>query len=117
MLPNSLLFLAAVLERAGHQVQIFDGQVDRRQPADFAAFDPQLVGLSVLSGPNIAEAIEISQAFKEMNPNFKVVWGNVHPSVLPRQTLAEPVIDFLVIGPGEDTLLELVSHLEAAIPL
>jgi radical SAM superfamily enzyme YgiQ (UPF0313 family) len=120
--PNGVLYMAAVLEKAGHQVAVLDSNVDDRQPADFSAFQPDIVGFSVLTGPNIDDAIEQSLEFKRLFPDVKVVWGNVHASMLPQQTLAEPYIDFVVVGAGEYTLLELADHLEkgdddlAAIP-
>lgn len=110
--PNGILYIAAVLEKAGHQVQIYDINVDRRRPPDFASFNPGIIGFSVLSGPNIADAIAGSLEFKKIMPQAKIVWGNVHPSLLPAQTLAEPYIDYVAIGPGEYTLLELIRHLE-----
>lgn len=110
--PNGLLYMAAVLENAGHQVAVLDSNVDDRQPADFATFKPDIVGFSVLTGPNIADAIEQSLEFKKLFPDIKVVWGNVHASMLPQETLAEPYIDYVVIGAGEYTLLELADHLE-----
>ncbi|WP_347000858.1 radical SAM protein [Dehalogenimonas sp. THU2] len=117
VLPNSLLYIGAVLEKGGHQVQIWDQQVDDRQPADFLRdFDPQLVGFSVSVGGIIYEAIDQSREFKRINPDIKIVWGNVHPSMLTEQTLAEDYVDFVAIGPGEYTLLELAEHLEKSQP-
>ena len=42
---------------------------------------------------------------------------NVHPSLLPKQTLECPYIDIVVRGQGEDALLEVVRHLEARAPM
>ena len=42
--PNSLLYIAAVLEKVGHDVKIYDNQVDLREPKDFTEFNPHLVG-------------------------------------------------------------------------
>jgi len=114
--PNSLLYIAAVLEKAGHDVRIYDNQVDLREPKDFIAFAPQLVGFSVLSGPNIAEAIEQTKQFKSLLPRVKTIWGNVHPSVLPAQTLAEDFIDYLCVGAGEYMMVDLVKCLETGTP-
>ncbi|MGI2335573.1 MAG: B12-binding domain-containing radical SAM protein [Dehalogenimonas sp.] len=117
VLPNSLLYIAAVLENGGHKVIIWDQQVDARQPADFLnTFDPQLVGFSVSVGSIIYEAIEQSKEFKHLNSKINIAWGNVHPSVLTEQTLIEDYVDFAIIGPGEYTLLELVEHLEKGHP-
>ncbi|XUW99616.1 MAG: radical SAM protein [Dehalogenimonas sp.] len=117
VLPNSLLFIGAVLERGGHQVMIWDQQVDARKPQDlFNMFKPQLIGFSVSVGGIISEAIAQSIEFKRLGPSIKVVWGNVHPSMLPEQTLAEDYVDFVIIGSGEYTMLELVDQLEKGDP-
>lgn len=113
--PNGLLYIAAVLEKHGHQVQIYDNNIDLREPKDFIPFAPDIVGFSALTGPDIVQAIAQSIEFKKIMPRVKVVWGNVHPSTLPEQTIREPYIDYVVIGAGEYTLLELVQHLENGI--
>lgn len=114
--PNGLLFLAAVLEKASHKVQIYDGVVDQRKPADFLAFQPSLVGFSVLTTPNIPLAIAQAQEFRALLPEAKIVWGNVHPSLTPEETIRESYIDYVVIGAGEEPILKLVSHLEEGLP-
>jgi anaerobic magnesium-protoporphyrin IX monomethyl ester cyclase len=111
-LPNGLLSIASVLEQHGHQVQIYDSSVDNRQPTDFLNFDPELIGFSVITGPNLEASISLTREFKSNIPQAITVWGNVCPSVLPEQTLDEPSIDFVVIGAGEFTMLELVERLQ-----
>jgi anaerobic magnesium-protoporphyrin IX monomethyl ester cyclase len=114
--PNGILFLAAVLERAGHQVKVYDNVVDRRKPADFTDFNPELVGYSVLTGPDITQAIIQSKEFKTLYPKVKIVWGNVHPSCTPEQTMAEDFIDYIIIGAGETPMLQLINFLETGSP-
>ncbi|MCK5429023.1 MAG: cobalamin-dependent protein, partial [Anaerolineales bacterium] len=53
--PNGLLYLAAVLEKAGHQVQVYDGNIDSRNPEDFVAFKPSLIGFALVTSPNISD--------------------------------------------------------------
>jgi len=115
-LPNGILYIASFLERHGHQVKIYDGFVDERQPKDFVVFAPDVIGFSVITGPNLDGALAQSREFKTILPDAKVVWGNVHSSVMPHQTLAEGCIDFVVIGAGEYTLLELLEHLRIGTP-
>jgi len=43
--------------------------------------------------------------------NVPVVWGGIHPTMLPEQTLMNDFIDIIVIGEGEETLVELVRTL------
>ncbi len=116
LFPNGLLFLAAVLERSGHEVQILDSVVDQRRPVDFVAFNPSLIGFSVVTTPDILLAIAQSQAFRILLPEAKIVWGGVHPSLKPEETIQESYIDYVVIGAGEKSLNNLVSHMEKGIP-
>jgi|GEM_PF-901821 len=114
--PAGILSMAAVLEEYGHEVKVLDGCIDNREPKDFVPFKPDIVGFSVITGPNLVGSIAQTKELKEVMPGVKVIWGNVHPSVLPEQTLAEPYIDYLSIGAGEYTLLELIQHLESGRP-
>ncbi|MEL7563200.1 radical SAM protein [Dehalogenimonas sp. 4OHTPN] len=111
-LPKGLLYLASYLEQLGHEVKVYDGFVDERKPEDFLDFNPQLIGFSVITGPNLEGAILQSKQFRALFPAVPIVWGNVHTSVLPKQTLSEPYIDYVVIGAGEYTLAELIDYLE-----
>lgn len=114
--PYGILFLAAFLEKAGYLVKIYDNNIDSRKPEDFVSFNPDLIGFSVLTGVSIGDAIDQSIKFKEILPKTKIVWGGIHPSLLPEQTIIEPYIDYVTVGEGEYTLLELVQHLEKGEP-
>ena len=114
--PNGLLYLAAVLEKGGHEVQIYDNATDERKPNDFLAFQPSLIGYSVLTTPSIPLAIAQSQEFRALLPESKIVWGNVHPSLTPEETIQEDYIDYAIIGAGEESIIKLASHLEASEP-
>ena len=45
---------------------------------------------------------------KEFN-KIKIVWGGIHSTILPTQTLQNKFIDFVVRGEGEKVYYELVS--------
>jgi anaerobic magnesium-protoporphyrin IX monomethyl ester cyclase len=49
---------------------------------------------------------------KAWNPDFAVILGGWHPSLLPKQTLQSDCIDIVVRGQGEDAMVEVVQHLE-----
>lgn len=66
---------------------------------------PLYAGLSVYTGGMITFALEISKYIKE-NSSIPVVWGGVHPSLLPQQTLENKHIDYVIQGEGELTLPE-----------
>ena len=73
---------------------------------------PELVVLSLLTNREMY-GYEIARAIKEWNPDFPIILGGWHPSLLPTQTLEAPYIDYVVKGQGEDSLLELVNHIAA----
>lgn len=72
--------------------------------------NPLYVGLSVFTGVMITFALEISKYIKE-NSSTPVVWGGVHPSLLPQQTLENKYIDYVIQGEGELTLPEFSNML------
>ena len=118
-LPLGLLYVAAPLVAAGHPVAVLD---QRTEPNWQTALqrelkrDPICVGVSSSTGPQLKHALEVSRQTKLL-ADVPVVWGGVHPTVLPEQTLAEDCIDIVVRGEGEQTFLELVSALERGAPL
>ena len=61
----------------------------------------------------IRETVEIAKAVKAWDPEFPIILGGWHPSLLPKQTLEAPYLDYIVRGQGEDSFLELVQHLRA----
>ncbi|MGI2336917.1 MAG: B12-binding domain-containing radical SAM protein [Dehalogenimonas sp.] len=113
--PDELLSIAASLEKHGHTVNLVDRNLDSIKPVDFIGYNPDIVGFSVATGPNIADALVQSAEFKSIFPNTKIVWGFRHPSAFPEQTLSEQAIDYVVIGAGEETTAELADQLENGI--
>jgi radical SAM superfamily enzyme YgiQ (UPF0313 family) len=109
--PLCLLSLAATLRSAGFRVVMIDAAIEpnyKRRILSEAA-DALCLGISVLTGPMIAGAIEVSTAVKQLYPKLPVVYGGWHPSLLPGETLNEKFVDVVVRGQGEVTLLELAT--------
>lgn len=109
--PLALLFLAGVLRENGIEVKIVDNNIFENWRKALHDFSPDIVGLSCLTGPAIKDAIDVSKEAKRLNKDIKIVWGGIHASLLPAQTLKEEFIDYVVIGEGELTFLELVQTL------
>ena len=86
-----------------------EGKVD-----EILALDPLFIGLSVMTGPQTKHSADMSKMLKERGIEpITVVWGGLHPSLLPEQCLAEDYIDIVVIGEGEVTAIELAEKLSA----
>lgn len=67
------------------------------------------LGISVLTGTQIASALRISRVLHGVVP---VVWGGMHASLLPESTLSDPAIDYVVAGEGEEAFLQVLRHLD-----
>ncbi len=75
------------------------------------------VGLSVMTGWQIRDAVAISRAIKDAYPDIPVVWGGYHASMLPEQTLAESYVDYVIRGQGQLPALELAQRLRDGRPV
>lgn len=114
-LPNGLLYIAAVLEKSHCDVRIYDRNIKSNRGTDeeIESFSPDVGGVSVLTGKCIIDAIEVSKYIKECYPDILIVWGGVHPTLLPEQVLSEHYVDIVVRGDGEYTMEELVQKVKA----
>ncbi|NLX14985.1 MAG: radical SAM protein [Phycisphaerales bacterium] len=136
MPPLGLAYIAAVLERSGHEVKIIDcvaEDFDRLTPmpdgrrrhgldgADLiravAAFDPRVVGVSCLFSAQAPAAHQVCAQLKQLDTQIITIMGGAHPSAAPESVLADPFVDYVVLGEGEQTMLELVQALDAGCPL
>ncbi len=117
--PLGLAYLAAVLERAGHEVQVFDFGLDPLVSVEtdidrVCAFDPQVVGITSMT--SVYESALDTAARLKARLGRPIILGGPHATVFPERVLSEaPVIDYVVRGEGEETVLELVSALESGI--
>jgi len=78
--------------------------------------DPLCVGVTSITGKQIKSALEVSQLVKEKS-NSKLIWGGVHSTLLPEQTLKNSLIDYVVSGEGEKILYNLVNSIDKGSPL
>ena len=114
-LSLSLLSIASSLEPAGYDVKIIDMRFQDPKKYDFK--DALFVGLTSFTGSNLKSAIEFSKYIKKRYPNVPVVWGGVHASILPIQTISNDYVDIIVRGEGDLTAVELAKALEKKKPL
>ena len=112
-MPLALVALASRLDATQYDVRIVDGRLEEDPAAAVLAHaDGALcVGITVLTGAPILDALEITRVAKLRRPDVPVIWGGWHPSLFPEQTLAEAGIDALVVGQGEDAFAEIVARL------
>lgn len=110
-IPLSIMAVAAPLEHYGIDYDIFDERVDHPIRLTELANDASLVAFSMFTGYQTYCGYNMIKALKTDNPELKIIVGGPHVSSLPHQTLESPLIDFIVTGYGEESLLGLARNL------
>jgi anaerobic magnesium-protoporphyrin IX monomethyl ester cyclase len=114
--PLSLMQLADAIEPR-HQATLLDGNLDR----DFVTTATRLVrdakvdavGVSVMGGPQLPEALRVSEAIRALAPTLPIIWGGYFPTVFPQAALAEDCVDFAIRAQGGDICAELLDALDS----
>jgi len=116
IMPLSLIYVAYPLSKEGYSVKIVDQRVTPDWEADLGEEllkgETICVGISAMTGLQIEGGIRASRIVRRYSGDLPIVWGGVHPSLLPEQTIKDEHVDIVVIGEGERALLEVVKKLE-----
>ncbi len=129
--PLGIAYLGAVLNK-DYKVKLLDatnegyrnvknlgndlvryGLSDEEIKNRIAEYSPDVVGITCLSSTQLPFTRRICQLTKEINPKIITIIGGSHPSFLPRESLRERSIDFIILGEGEGTLPSLLKRLES----
>jgi len=112
-MPLALLAIGSELDPSRYQVIIIDGRLDPDPEKTVAAHmaDALCLGVTVLTGAPISDALAVSRAAKRARPDVPVVWGGWHPSMFGRECLQESCVDITVQAQGEATFAEIVERL------
>jgi radical SAM superfamily enzyme YgiQ (UPF0313 family) len=110
--PIGLMYVAAALEKAGFEVQILDNYLMKKSTNEIkqlvTSLNPQIVGITCGSA-TYSRSIETAKAIKEVLPKCKTVVGGWHASYVPDSLLANPEIDYVVMGEGERAITQLAT--------
>lgn len=109
--PLGIAYLGGMLEvKGGFDVSLIDGAL-----YSWASFrkellesKPDVIGISIPSAL-VKEANKGISIIKELLPDSKIVAGGPHPTILPGEFTNA---DFIVIGEGEFTFLELMKNID-----
>ncbi len=113
--PLGLLYLAGYLEKhTSHQVEVIDTQVEEIGYEGLAAkirqIKPDVVGITAMTF-TLLDVLKIANLAKDISSEIKVVLGGPHVYIYPSETISLPQVDFLVLGEGEVTFVELVDNI------
>ncbi len=114
-MPLALLAVGSHIDPERYEVVVIDGRLESNpEQAVLAQLDGALcLGVTVLTGGPIEDAVRISRAAKARRPDLPVVWGGWHPSLFPLECLDEPSVDVTVQAQGEITFHDICDRLAA----
>lgn len=138
--PLGLCYIGAILEQNGYDVSIYNGDFtksgiglpsaskktrmydtylrvlrDLQHPiwgevrSLVSQQKPDVVGISLRTSA-YGSALNVSHIIKGIDSSIPIVWGGVHPTVLPEESLKNSQVDIVVRGEGEYTMLDLVKN-------
>lgn len=118
-MPLALVAVASAFDKKRFDVRIIDGRLEDDAVARVVreCEDALCLGVTVLTGVPLADALRVSQAVQAARPDCPIVWGGWHPSLFPAETLDEAGVDAAVQGQGECTFVEIVERLGSGASL
>jgi radical SAM superfamily enzyme YgiQ (UPF0313 family) len=66
-----------------------------------------------MSGVALKESIKFAKFVRLNNPKLKIIWGGVHVSFFPTQSIKSKYIDVIIKSEGEETLKEILDRLKS----
>lgn len=132
--PLGLLYLAAYLRENNKDVAILDAYQGKSSVPDSDGFfrsglsdqeieekinkhSPDVVGITCMFSIFSKGAHDVAKVVKKVSKDILVVFGGVHSSSFTDLVLSDKNVDMVVLGEGEETLLEIVEKLETKKPL
>jgi radical SAM superfamily enzyme YgiQ (UPF0313 family) len=112
ILPLALVHLGSMFP--GRTVHVVDGRLEPAPEARVIELtrDAACLGVSVLTGMPILDALAVTRAARAARPDLPVIWGGWHASLMPEQCLASGAVDLCVLGQGERTFAEIVDRID-----
>lgn len=135
-----LAYLAAVLDKEEHQVQIFNGEtffkniINQREKVvineeDYLKnfnsdhkvykeimsavrdFGPDIVGISFMTA-NSTSGYYLAEMLKNYKKDLPLIAGGTHSTLIPEEPLKKAPFDFVIRGEGEETIADLINTIQ-----
>ena len=114
-IPNSIMNIAASVEGKYPWV-IVDGNREEHPYEKIKTYlstgDFKYVGMTVMPGPQTAQAIPFSKQIKEDFPGTVIIWGGYFPTNHFQVVLNSGYVNFVINGPGDHAFPQLIATLE-----
>jgi radical SAM superfamily enzyme YgiQ (UPF0313 family) len=115
--PQGTAYIAATLLKYGHEVEIYEQDIHHypeshlTQKLNNEHYD--IVGLSFIGGYyEYTKALKISDAINNSTQRPFYIIGGFGPTPAPNYFLKKTKADAIVMGEGENTVIDLLEHIE-----
>jgi anaerobic magnesium-protoporphyrin IX monomethyl ester cyclase len=108
--PIALGYLSSSLRQEGYNTSIIQqrGESDDEIVDHVVSQDPRIVGISAMTY-NFNKARKLAVKLKRKIPNTQITFGGYHVSAVPKECLSYPEVDYVIVGEGEETFIELAE--------
>ena len=135
MPPIGLAYIAAAIREDGHDVTVVDGPGS--EPRSYHIFkdeirvrgltqaqiierippDSQVIGLGCMFTSHWVYVRELVAEIRKSFPTAFLLMGGEHVTGFPEFSLEQTPLDSVVMGEGEETIVQLLEHVEKGLPL
>ena len=118
-LPLPLLTIASELHQ-DFSIKIIDQRVDAHWEQTLInelKTKPLCFGVTAMTGHQIFHGLAASRIVREYSEGVKIVWGGMHVTLTPDESIKHPLVDIVVKGDGEWVFRDLVRALKAGTSL
>jgi radical SAM superfamily enzyme YgiQ (UPF0313 family) len=123
-IPLNLLYISSSLKKAGFDTKVFEltpynkqkmfrdanKYIEKEFEKLLIDYQPDIVGISLMT-INYQISMRLARIVKEKS-GAKIICGGIHPTIAPEETIKEKDVDYICIGEGEKSVVELVTNIQ-----
>ena len=135
MPPIGLAYIAAAIREEGHDVTVVDGPgsaprnyhifedeirvrgLTQEEIIERIPFDAQVIGLGCMFTSHWMYVRQLVSKIRKQFPKAFLLMGGEHVTGFPEYSLEQAPLDSVVLGEGEETIVQLLEHVEKSLPL
>lgn len=114
VIPFGILSIASSIKYNNFDVKILDGRYFAKEvilsEINKIITKVDIIGFSVMT-IQIPHALFLSKYIKKRYKNKIIIWGGIHPTLFPSDTIKDNNIDFICYGEGEKSIIKLIKYI------
>jgi len=116
-IPLGPLYVGSYLKQNGHDVKVIDANNYDNPDRIFRFIKKEMnktlcIGISAMTA-QLPNALKICKYIKNLDSSIPIIFGGVHSTLHPKQTIENEYIDYAVIKEGEESFLNLIKSIES----